>query len=64
VENAEVYIDDIGDSSHSWDDHMALLLIILRKCNTMGSWLTLKCEWTVKETDWLSYWLTPIGLKP
>jgi hypothetical protein len=25
VEDAEVYIDDIGDFSNSWEEHMALL---------------------------------------
>jgi hypothetical protein len=59
VEDAEVYIHDIEPVSHSSDDHMALLRTILTKlqedCFTVNP---LKCEWAVKGTDWLGYWLT------
>jgi hypothetical protein len=64
VEDTEVYIDDIGAFSQSWDDHMALLRTILTKLQDNGFTINpLKCEWAVKETDWFGYCQTLIGLK-
>jgi hypothetical protein len=56
VKDTEVYIDNIAAFSQSWDDPIALLRTILTKLQDNGfSVNPLKCEWAVKETDWLGY---------
>jgi hypothetical protein len=57
IKNANVYISDVGAFSDDWDHHVNLIATILRR-------LLENCEWAVKETDWLGYWLAPQGLKP
>ena len=66
IPNCCCYIDDLGIwTDGSFDDHLAVVDLVLSrlhannmKCNP------LKCEWFVKETDFLGFWMTPEGVKP
>ncbi len=50
IEDAEVYIDDIGAFSNSREEHMALLSKILTLLQDNGFTINpLKCEWAVKK---------------
>ena len=65
IDETEVYIDNIGVFSNSWQSHITKLDTILGKLKDKGFIINpRKCEWAVKETDLLGYWLTPTGFNP
>jgi hypothetical protein len=59
IEDADVYIDDVGAFSNDWDYHVNLIATIIQQlCENGFTIYPLKCEWAVKGTDWLGYRLT------
>ncbi|KAL7474739.1 hypothetical protein ACHAW6_000696 [Cyclotella cf. meneghiniana] len=59
INDVDAYIDDVGAFSPDWDHHIKVLDTILghlqENCFIIKPH---KCEWAIKETDWLGYWLT------
>jgi hypothetical protein len=52
MDDIEIYLDDIGIFSNSYEEHMATICAVLTRLQDNNfSVNPLKCEWAVKETD-------------
>eukprot|EP00957_Ditylum_brightwellii_P168373 12816649-Ditylum_brightwellii.AAC.1 len=59
-------MDDVGVFTHgSFEEHMQLVEQVLKQLEENNLKVNpLKCEWGVKETDFLGHWLMLEGIKP
>ena len=65
IKDLEIYLDDLAAFSGSWEEHLQLLTRILQILQDKGFSINpLKCEWGVREMQFLGHWLTPDGIKP
>ncbi len=65
IPQVEVYIDDIGIWSNSWEEHVEVLKTVFSRLQEAGfSVNPLKCEIAVEQSDFLGHWLTPRGVSP
>jgi hypothetical protein len=59
IKDADVYIDDVGAFSNDCNHHVNLLATIFIAWGKNGFTINpFTCEWAIKETDLLGYWLT------
>ncbi len=62
IKDANIYIDDVSAFSSKWEHHNNLFVTILQQIRENGLTINpLKCEWAIKDIDWLGYWLTQRG---
>jgi hypothetical protein len=65
IEDLEVCSNGIGLFSVEWNQHMCVLDQVCQRLKEKGFTVNpLKCEFGVKELDFLGHWLTPTRVKP
>src|SRR5437868_5224339 len=70
VDSVKVFIDIVGifiatSKPDPWKHHMTTVNTVLKLLSKNGFMVKLaKCEWVVKESEWLGHWLTPTRICP